>query len=326
MSGFTYNTKFWYGHHVRMSDYETVKRNYETTRPLQGTRKKHGIDQRPLSVRRRVWEVWHKDGESYGMAFRQCYKQTVLNPTTKKYEVTGYGDSVNPFLMMNPHGALTFSPKWMNSYVTWEMLSALLPDGICFNKHGSKKYFRVAQPDGDDKYFLISGLNMTFIPYESEGKRYYTPTHGVVQEEKVLIDRVKSKEYRNEFRSFLDYFQPMADMLYVDPETGFNWQKRRNAEEFLEKNNWLMRNEGEEYGEKWVDAIQALLVAHTKSRHDWVPDGKGGHEHQWTHTLPSAVDIRIRYNRNETFYRMVKPYRREVVPIGTPFMPNGRNL
>ncbi len=324
MTGFTYHKNFWYGHYVRMNDYEAVKRNYETTTPIQGTRKKHGIDQRPLSVRRRVWETWHKDGDSYGMAFRQCYKQTTTNPITKKYEVTGYGDSVSPFLMMNPHGALTFTPKWMGSYVTWEMLSALLPDGICFSKYGSKKYFRVTQPDGGYMYYLITGLSMTFVPYESEGKRYYQPTRGVVSEERVLIDRAKSKHYREEFQAFLDYFQPMADLVDVEAD-GSNWMKRHNAQDFLNTTDWLVRKDGEEYGEKWVDAIQALLTAYTRSTHNWVPDDKGGHKHQWTHDLPTASDIRAKL-KGETFYRMVKPYKTMPVPLGTPFMPNNRSI
>ncbi len=307
-----------------MIDYETVKRNYEITRPIQGERKKHGIDQRPLSVRRRIWEVWHKNGDNYGVAFRSCHKLTALNPDTKKYEITGYHDNVNELLMMNPQGALTFTPKWMNSYTTWEMLSALLPDGIRFAKFGSKQYFRVAQPDGDDQYFLITGLVMSFIPYEKEGKRYYTPTRGVVTEERVLIDRAKSKHYRQEFQAFLNYFQPMADLLNVEAGS-VGWKERSEAEQFLNSGNWLVREDGEEYGEHWVDAIQALLTAYTKSTHKWVPDGKGGHEHQWTHELPSASDIRYKL-KGEALYRMVKPYRVMPVPLGTPFMPNHRSL
>ncbi len=324
MTGVTYNKNFWNGYNVRMSDYETVKQKYETTTPLQGPRKKHGLDQRPLSVRRRVWEVWHKDGDSYGMAFRQSYKQTALNPDTKKYEITGYGDTVHPFLMMNPHGALTFSPKWMNSFVTWEMLSALLPDGIRFSKYGSKKYFRVTQPDGGYMYYLITGLNMTFVPYESEGKRYYTPTRGVVTEERVLIDRAKSKHYRQEFQAFLDYFQPMADLLNVEAGT-VGWRERSEAEAFLESGNWLVRKDGEEYGEHWVDAIQAMLTKHTKASVKWVADGKGGHDHQWVYELPTASHIRAKL-KGEALYRMVKPYKVIPVPLGKPFMPNHRSV
>ena len=324
MTGVTYNKRFWYGHHVRMSDYETVKRNYETTVPIQGERKKHGIDQRPLSVRRRVWEVWHRDGDSYGMAFRQCYKQTALNPTTKKYEVTGYHDSVSPFLMMTSVGALIFTPKWMNSYATWEMLSALLPDGIRFAKFGSKQYFRVAQPDGDDMYYLITGLDMTFVPYESGGKRYYQPTRGVVSEERVLIDRAKSKQYREEFQAFLNYFQPMADLLGIEADN-VGWKERSDAEQLLNTTDWLVRKDGDEYGEKWVDAIQALLKKYTRTTHKWVPDGKGGNEHQWTYDLPTALDIRAKL-KGETLYRMVKPYKVMPVPLGTPFMPNNRSV
>jgi len=327
MAGVTYNNRFWYGHHVRMTDFETVKRNYETTKPIQGKRKAHGIDQRPLSVRRRTWETWHKgDDGTYGMAFRQSYAQHTLDPFTKKYVTTGYHDSVSPFLMMDSRGGLAFHPKWMNSYTTWEMLSALLPDGIRFCKYGSKQYFRVAQPYGDDKYFLITGLSMGFVPYESEGKRYYTATSGVVSEEKILVDRPKAKLYREEFQAFLNYFQPMADLLCVDAKEASGWQKRREAEQFLQEQSWLVRRGGEEYGEKWVDAIQAMLTAHTHSKHSWVPDGKGGNEPQWEYILTDVNNIRARYRLNETFYRMVRPFRREPVPIGVPFLSNNRSM
>ena len=324
MAGVTYNQRYWFGHHVRMIDYETVKRNYETTKPIQGERKKHGIDQRPLTVRRRIWEVWHKNGDSYGVAFRSCTKLTAKNPNTNKYEVTGYHDNVNELLMMNPQGALTFTPKWMNSYSTWEMLAALLPDGIRFSRYGSKQYFRVAQPDGDDQYFLITGLVMTFIPYEKKGKRYYTLTRGVVREERVLIDRAKSKHYRQEFQAFLDYFQPMADLLNVEAGT-VGWRERSEAEAFLEQTNWLVRKDGEEYGEEWVDAIQALLTKHTKASVRWAADGKGGHAHEWEYELPTASYIRAKL-KGEALYRMVKPYKVIPVPLGKPFMPNHRSL
>lgn len=324
-NAYTYNNRFWYGHHVRMNDFETTKKMYDETKPLAGTRKKHGLDQRPLSARRRVWETWHKDDEgNYGMAFRQSYKQYKENPVTKKQEVTGYNDTVSPFLMWQPNGMLWFYPKWMNSYTTWEMLSALLPDGIKFSKYGSKPYFRVESPDGD-MYYLISGVAMSFVPYESGGKRYFMPQHGLVREEKVLVDRKLSKKYREEFNAFLDYFQPMADMLGGEPES--NWTKRREAEEYLTEQDWLVRKEGEQYGDKWVNAIEAFLDRETTSQHSWVTtvdaNGNQKHDHQWTHTLPTAGLIRAKY-RGEKFYRLVRPYKREFVPLGTPFMPNGR--
>ena len=324
---YTYNNRFWYGHHVRMDNFETTKKMYEETRPLQGSRKKFGIDQRPLSIRRRSWETWHKDADgNYGMAFRQSYKQWGQNPVTKKNEVVGYSDSVSPFLMWQPNGTLCFYPNWMNSYTTWEMLSALLPEGIKFTKYGSKQYFRVAAPDGD-MYYLISGIAMSFIPYESSGKRYFMPQHGLVREEKILIDRVKAKKAREEFQAFLNYFQPMADLLCLDAEQ-INWSHKRDAEDYLASNDWLMRKDGEEYGEKWINGVENLLKAHARSEHHWVPrtNDKGDvvHDHKWTHHLPDVNRLKSLFRRNEQLYRMVRPYRKEYVQLGVPFMANGR--
>ena len=88
-----------------------------------------------------------------------------------------------------------------------------------------------------------------------------------------------------------------------------------------------MRKDGEQYGDKWANAIEAFLDLETKSQHHWVPrineQGIEVHDHQWTHTHPTVLDIRARY-KGEKFYRMVRPYKKEVVPFGTPFMPNGR--
>lgn len=323
----TYNNRFWYGHHVRMNDFETTKKMYEQTKPLAGSRKKFGLDQRPLSVRRRTWETWHKDDEGkYGMAFRQSYKQHQMNPVTKKNEVSGYNDTVRPFLMWESNGTLWFYPQWMNSYSTWEMLSALLPDGIKFSKYGAKQYFRVESPEGD-MYYYISGLTMSFVPYESGGKRYFKPMAGVVREEKMLIDRKQSKRYREEFNAFLDYFQPMADLLCLDAQE-INWSHKRDAEDYLATNDWLMRKDGEEYGEKWINGVENLLKAHTRSEHHWIPetksDGRVEHTHKWIHHLPDVERLKFLFRRNEQLYRMVRPYRKEAVPLGTPFFDNGR--
>lgn len=319
-----YNVKHFYGYNIRMADYKTVKHLYDTTKPIQGARKKFGVDCRPLSIRRRTFETWYEKDGWVGMAFRSIYRQTQENPDTIKIELLGYNDTARPLLMMNEYGALCFTPTYMYSYSTYQVLSALLPESIKFVKYGAKVYFKCLRPDGQEPmYYFNNGLNMTFVPYKRDGVTYYKPTHGTVQESKVVIDRDRAKIVREDFKAFLNYFQPMADLLGFDPdvEGTVSWSNKQRATDFLSETDWLARKDGEEYGERWVDGIQAMLVKHTRYLGDW-----NAKENTWVHRniVPTAETLKIKYRRNEKVYRLARPFRRESVPIGTPFYNNYR--
>ena len=319
-----YNAQHFYGRNIRMVDYATTKKFYDTTKPIQGEKKRLGVDCRPLTVRRRTFETWYEKDGWVGMAFRNIYRKSEENPVTKKYELVGYEDTARPLLMMNEHGALRFTPTYMYSYSTYQVLSALLPESIKFVKYGSKVYFKCVRPDGQEPMFYFNnGLDMTFVPYERGGVTYYEPTHGTVQESKVVLDRDRAKIVREDFKAFLDYFQPMADLLGFDPdvEGTVSWSNKQRATDFLSETDWLARKDGEEYGERWVDGIQAMLVKHTRYLGDW-----NAKDNTWVHRniVPTAESLRETYKRNEKVYRLVRPFRREGVPIGTPFHNNYR--
>jgi hypothetical protein len=319
-----YNAQHFYGYNIRMVDYATTKKLYDTTKPIQGTKKKFGVDCRPLSKRARTWETWYEKDGWVGMAFRSIYRAHELNPTTKKHELSGFTDDVKPLLMINEHGALRLTPTYMYSYSTYQTISALLPESIKFVKYGSKMYYKCAQPDGQEPmYYFNNGLDMTFVPYESNGVKYYKPTHGVVQESKVVLDRDRAKIVREDFKAFLNYFQPMADLLGFDPdvEGAVSWKKKDSATNYLQDYDWLSRKDGEEYGERWVDGIHALLVKHTWYKTEW---DANSNIRSSKHVVPTAESLREKYKRNEKLYRLARPFRRESVPIGTPFFNNYR--
>lgn len=320
-----YNAQHFYGYNIRMVDYKTVKHLYDTTKPIQGEKKKFGVDCRPLTVRRRTFETWYEKDGWVGMAFRSIYRKGEQNPITKEYEFKEYEDTARPLLMMNEHGALRFTPTYMYSFSTYQVISALLPESIKFVKYGAKVYFKCLRPDGQEPmYYFNNGLDMTFVPYESNGVTYYEPTHGKVQESKVVLNRDKAKKVREDFRAFLDYFQPMADLLGFDPdvEGAVSWKNKERATEFLSGSDWLSRKDGEEYGERWVEGINALLVKHTIYKGDWnAKDGTWVHKH----IVPTAESLREKYKRNEKVYRLARPFKRVGVPIGTPFHNNYRD-
>ena len=323
-----YNIRHWYGFNIRMNDYATIKKQHDETKPIGGARKTWGIELRPLSVRRRTWESWYEKDGWVGMAFRRSYAQRTHNNKTNKYDTTGYTDEVKPLLMINEHGALRFSPQWMSSFSTWEMLSALLPDGIKFVKYGAKQYLKVSRPDGEPMYYRNNGLDMTFIPYEKDGVKYYEPTHGVVRESKLLIDRVQVKKVRQELEAFLDYYQPMADMLGFDPKAQHTWRDRHDGEEFLKNSDWLVRAEGEEYGEKWVDAIVAFQKAYTDQHGRYVTesvekDGTKVGRWEYDYTVPTAERLRAKMT-GEFLYRVTRPWKQVDVPLGVAFADNHR--
>jgi hypothetical protein len=258
------------------------------------------------------------------MAFRSIYRKGEQNPITKEYEFKEYEDTARPLLMMNEHGALRFTPVYMYSFSTYQVLSALLPESIKFVKYGAKVYFKCTRPDGQEPmYYFNNGLDMTFVPYESNGVTYYEPTHGTVQESKIVLNRERAKIVREDFKAFLDYFQPMADLLGFDPTTedATSWKNKERATNFLAETNWLVRKDGEEYGERWVEGIQAMLVKHTSYQSSWEHD-----TNKWTYKyhVPTADTLRTTYKRNERVYRLARPFKREVMPIGTPFYNNYR--
>ena len=319
-----YRKAHWYGHHVRFTSYEAVKRSYELTKPLQGFgRKEHGIDIRPLTVRHRKWEAWHHDPETnaYGMAFVQAYPQNVdKDKVTGKLTYGGYTENRKPLLMIYPNGDIKLDGHWFNSYTTWEMLSAMLPEGITFVKYGAKCYFKLDQPEGEPMYFFFPHTNMTFIPYESNGKRYYRVA-APMQEVKYVIDRDKAKRARAEVAEFLKYYALMVDMLEQPESVG--WKEKRECEEMLEEGTWLWRKSGEEYGEKWPDAVSALYRSHIERRGRWKNGDYSNNEWEHYTYYPDIHDIE-RELRGERLYRMVRPYTQELVPLGKPFYSNGR--
>jgi hypothetical protein len=319
-----YNAQHFYGYNIRMVDYATTKKFYDTTKPIQGHKKKGGVDCRPLTVRRRTFETWYEKDGWVGMAFRSIHRESEQDPLTKEYVFKKYHDTARPLLMMNEHGALRFTPTYMYSFSTYLVLSALLPESIKFVKYGAKVYFKCTRPDGQEPmYYFNNGLDMTFVPYERDGVRYYEPTHGTVQESKIMLDRDKAKVVREDFKAFLDYFQPMADLLGFDPTTegATSWQKKEKATDYLTETNWLARKDGEPYGERWVDGVEAMLVKHTSYQSSWEAS-----TNKWTYKyhVPTAESLRTDYKRNEKVYRLARPFRRESVPIGTPFYNNYR--
>ena len=311
-----FSRKYWYGSYIGMDNYNTAKENYEKTLPLKGKRLKHGVDVRPMTVRRRVWETWHKDGDAYGMAFVQCYFQKTLDPKTQKVIKEEYVQTAYPLLMFHPNGSLVFEPAWMNYYPTWDVLGGLLPKGITYVRYGSKSYFKLDVPDGmEPMHMFTPGMKMTFIPYEHEGKRYFrvdTP----IPETKILIDRNEAKKVRAELKPFLDYCNYMIDL--APAPTKHSWQNEANAERWLETIDWLVRKEGEEIGEKWFSAIEKLVTAFVRHAYDYKTN---------THTIiiPTADDLRDRL-RGRKLYEYTRPYRVEYVPIGKPFFNNGRTV
>ena len=176
----------WYGYSVRTNNLTEAKAKFEATKPIQGTRKKHGCEIRPLAKRARVWEAWHHDEVtgSYGAAFVRSYP---VRMGGNSGVISHFEKEVSPLLMWQPDGRLVFTPKWMGSYATWDMLAALLPEGITFVKYGAKQYFKLDTPEGKPMYMhRPEGVNLTFVPYEKEGKQYFHMTHSFF-EQKILI-------------------------------------------------------------------------------------------------------------------------------------------
>ena len=331
----------WHGYDVRMNNFEETKAKFENTKPIQGKRLKHGWVIRPLSKRGRTYEVWHHDESdgSYGMAFATGYFQTKHNPQTNKDEVIGVANKETyPLLMWHPDGRLVFAPKWMHSYSTWDMLAALLPKGITFVKYGSKVYFKLDTPDGKPMYmYAPDGVILSFVPYESEGKRYFH-LQNKYPEQKLLVDKDKAKTARDELKAFFNYADMIWDLMLPSEgqsfktRTDLSWDEHRSAEEMLDNGGeWLFRKDGEEIGERWADVIAAMIVMNTRKTYTInrnIPnrDLSGiAQEFNMRVSFPKVQDFRESLH-GEKLYRMAKTFRAVDVPLGEPFFSTGRTL
>ena len=314
-----YNRLGYRGYNICMVDYETTKKKYESVKPLIGQRVKHGMtDHRPLTDRYRTFEIWRKEGDKYGMAFCSVYANHSRDQATGKVTVTGYAEDYYPVLMVCPDGRYEFTPKWMHTYTTWDLLGALFPRGLSYAKFGSKQYVCADQPDGTKNYYYQDGQRMTFVPYECDGKTFYEVIGGL-PETKLLIDREKVKKVYQELEPFLNYYEIMSP--FVTPENeNRDWRFKHSMDEMLDKGDWLVRNEGEEFGEQWMHAVEAMFVIHTRWKHTW-----GGSNHVSEPTYPDRKYLESKL-RGEYLYRITRPYKQVAMDVGVPFYSNGRKI
>jgi len=317
----------WYGYNVRTNNLAEAKAKFESTKPVQGTRKKYGCEIRPLAKRARIYEAWHHDEVtgSYGMAFVRSYAILVHGSANKA--ISHFEKEVNPLLMWQTDGRLVFTPKWMDSYSTWEMLAALLPDGITFAKYGAKPYFKLDTPEGKPVYMHSPvGVPMTFVPYEKEGKRYFHLTNSY-PEQKILIDREASKVARGEAKAFFEYAEAMWGLMTADIDVenfaSLTWSARMASEKLLES-SWLARAEGEEIGGHWADAVEAFIKLNTRRNYRADKESKDFKMKSFIY-IPTVESIKDRLS-GERLNRVAKPYRLVDVPLGEPFFDNGRTL
>lgn len=320
------------GCNIQINNYEQAKARYESIKPIGGARKKLGGDFRPVADRYRTWECFLRDGDAYGIGFNGSYivYRTEKDADGKQKRIPdAIRGEPRHLLMFYSDGVIKYTPHWTGSYTTWDFLSAALPPSIRFAKYGAKQYFEFAKPDGSFEYYLapreMIDASMRFIPYESDGKVFYKPhDEDMLRECKVLIDPVKSKVARAEWRAFKDYYGVMADLICADvgKEKIGDWQMRRMAERILEKGNWLIRQDGEEYGALWADAVRALFLTNSRNEVRWDASFQRWGEVTYEYC---TVDTLNKMSTN-TIYKYAKPYRKVDVPLGVGFRNTGRTV
>lgn len=315
---------------LRINNYEQAKARYEGIKPIGGVRGKLGADCRPVTDRYRTWEVFMRDGDNYGVGFYSSYI-TYDHVKDESGKTKSIPRSINgtskPVLMFSPDNNVTYTCRWAGSYTTWDLLSAVLPQGMKFAKFGSKQYMELAQPDGSFQYFLLpvdNNKSVRFVQYESEGKQFYRMHEDdIVSEYRYFIDRDKAKHMTHEFKAFIEYYRIMGDLLNagIDPlEIG--WSDRHHTRCKLNDGDWLWRNAGEEYGSKWADAVVAFFKVETKVHHSW--DARIG---EWGEKIISYCSAQTLEEMSRArLIKMFRPYRKVPAPVGVGFRPDGRCL
>jgi hypothetical protein len=329
-SGEVFHGNTYRGRILHINNYEQAKARYESVKPIGGIRGKLGADIRPVSDRYRTWEVFMKDGDNYGVGFCASYisYDQVKQPdgSTKSIPKSING-TPKPLLRFTPDNTVVYTAQWAGSYTTWDFVAAVLPDAMRFAKFGSKQYMELAQPDGSFQYFLLpvsTGASVRFVPYESDGKRFYRMhEEDIVVEDKYLIDRDKAKQMTGEFKAFIEYYRVMGDLLNAGVDaTDLSWRDRSEADKVLNDSEWLWREDGEEYGAKWADAVVAFFKLNTKVRRSW--DSQTGN---WgLSTIDYGSAQHLEEMSRARLIKMIRPYRRVKAPVGIGFRPDGRHL
>jgi hypothetical protein len=85
---------------------------------------------------------------------------------------------------------------------------------------------------------------------------------------------------------------------------------------------WLIREEGEEYGVWWVDAVKSLFILKSQIKHTWNREtGKWGEVVVQYATMEDILEMPMKQ-----IYQWTKPYRLVDAEVGVGFRDNGREL
>lgn len=193
--------------------FDTVKKQYQETKPIQGKRKDQNI--RPIKRRDRAWErIIEVNDNEYYVSF-DCYQHRTKHNraiTWKLSEGMEYMTIHTPRRTWSGTNDELYPRTFSSSSVFW-FYDFNLPHEFSMANHYANKYVRY-----NDQFYSVELGDITFQRKHGGGVGDWQPLV-VHREFKHHLDRTKTKELREVIKPFVAYFDVMNGMV----EDKYNW-------------------------------------------------------------------------------------------------------
>lgn len=276
----------------KTTDFETVKKHYESIKPLQGKRKT--LDVRPWGERDRAHERVVKVSDTE--YFLACGAYSYADSRRLAGEVEEHKRAmtfkqegeVETIILHRPHWG------WASPQVFY-FYDFNLPYGMSLQKHKGTTYVQHKAPTELNpyacNYYTMDKGDITF--YRPKGKQNWTPLH-VFREVKHKLNRAKTKAIRAELQDFIDYAKPILPFV----EGKYQWHS-------ILGNDWraeLKREDKESYPEDWMSVLSRVVGKVKRYDYD-------------TRTYVASEKAVINHIYREV-YKLEKPLDIEAVELG----------
>jgi hypothetical protein len=290
--------------------FDKIKERYENTKPIQGKKRKH-LDIRPNGERGRSHEriVKVNDNEYY-LTFDAWRWSEIHQPDRQHTKAISFhlvGDMETVVVhtpRTNWKEEKNLYPRAFSSPSVFYFYDFNLPIGLNMVNYKSAKYVRLDTEQGY-LYYTVEKGDTTFT--RRVGEKYWKPM--VVHREVIhLLDREKTKEWRNTAKPLLDYLNVMVDM--VEPQYIGWWQNvLAEATQDIAKDKVFKQDDGEapEHWFKMAEYYKKRIEAH-----DWC----GSYRIEDRKTIYRKD--KLKHYLYKDLYKLVKPLKAVEVPLGEP--------
>lgn len=290
------------GANARNFTFDSIREQYETTKPIRG--KRECLNIRPVGERGRSheriikvsdyeyyltcnsWARVNKDG---------TYQDSHCRAITFSKDQWGHGENMIVHVPRTSRGET--APSWLNSPSVFWFYHYKMPNNFAMHNHKGKKYVAFSN-DGKTEYYPLFISDLVF--YKTKATEPFMPLQ-VHREFKRELDKEQTKQLRKQIKPFSDYIHAMIDLVEDEKRTYRHNVLKDMPLEILFK---------QEPDESWFEFVEIYkwLIRQTNVVGDPITK-------QYRQITEYKKQYLNRYIYNH-LYRKVKPFKITEVPIG----------